>query len=265
MSLFKIIFILLITIYIGIILYLYLTQRDKIFNFSIVEKKEPKVLKNCPKCKRVKLKVKDGILDGVYLDNNSHKLIIYFGGNSDDATDFLDIIKDIKEFDAVAFNYRGNALSTGTPSEKALYNDALAIYDSFSKNKDVYLIGRSLGSGVATFLASKREVKKLLLITPYDSIENIAKEKYPLFPISLLLKYKFNSKNFIEKVKAPIIIFMVKNDKTVSNRRTKNLIKHIRSKYTLKILESTTHADILSNTNFKKELKSSILNPKLLF
>ncbi len=258
MATIKTFFILFLVAYIGIVLYLYLTQKSKIFNFDIVPKKEPKVLKNCPKCKEVKLKVRNGFLDGVYLDNSSKKLIIYFGGNSDDATDFIEIIKDIKGYDAVAFNYRGNGLSKGIPSENALYRDALSIYDKFAKDKEVYVVGRSLGSGVATYLTSKREVKKLLLITPYDSIENVAKEKYPIFPISILLKYKFNSKNFIEKVKAPIVIFMVKDDKTVSNKRTNNLIKHIKSKYTLKIFEHTTHADILSDKTFIKELKTVI-------
>ncbi len=262
MTTLKTFFILFIVAYIGVALYLYLTQRSKIFNFDIVPKKEPKVLKNCTKCKKVKLMVQDGLLDGVYLDNSSKKLIIYFGGNADDATDFLEIIKDMRGFDAVAFNYRGNGLSKGIPSEKALYEDALKIYDNFAKDKEVYLIGRSLGSGVATYLASKREVKKLFLITPYDSIENVAKEKYPVFPISLLLRYKFNSKKYIEQVKAPIVIFMVKGDKTVSNKRTKNLIKHIKSSYILKTFEHTTHADILQDKIFIKELKSSILKLK---
>jgi len=250
--------ILFIVAYVGVAMYLYFTQKSKIFNFSIVPKKEPKVLKNCPKCKEVKLKVKDGLLDGVYLDNSSKRLIIYFGGNADDATDFIEILKDTKGVDAVAFNYRGNALSKGSPSEKALFKDALTIYDNFAKGKKVYIVGRSLGSGIATYLASKREVKKLFLITPYDSIENVAKEKYPLFPISLLLKYKFDSKNYIKQVKAPIVIFMVKGDKTVSNKRTKNLIKYIKSSFTLKIFEHTTHADILSDKVFIKELKSLI-------
>ena len=260
MTTLKTFFILFIVTYLSVALYLYLTQKSKIFNFDIVEKKQPKVLKNCLKCKEVKLI--DGLLDGVYLDNSSKKLIIYFGGNADDATDFLEIIKDTRGFDAVAFNYRGNGLSRGIPSEKALYEDALKIYDNFAKDKEVYLIGRSLGSGVATYIASKREVKKLFLITPYDSIENVAKEKYPIFPISLLLRYKFNSKKYIEQVKAPIIIFMVKGDKTVSNKRTKNLIKHIKSSYTLKIFEHTTHADILQDKIFIKELRAHINSKK---
>ncbi len=255
MTTIKTLLILSIIAYIGATLYLYLTQESQIFHFDIVPKKEPKVLKKYPKCKRVKLKVKDGLLDGVYLDNSSKKLIIYFGGNADDATDFLEIIKDINGFDAVAFNYRGNGLSKGIPSQKALYEDAIVIYDKFAKDKDIYVIGRSLGSGVATYLASKKEIKKLFLITPFDSIENIAKERYPIFPISLLLKYKFDSKKYIEQVKAPIVIFMAEGDKTVSNKSTKNLIKHIRSNYTLKILKHTTHADILSNENFIKEIK----------
>jgi len=245
--------------YVGVVLYLYLTQRSKIFNFSIVEKMKPKVLKKCKNCKEVTLKVKEGRLDGVYLDNHSKKLIIYFGGNADDATDFIEVVKDLKEFDVVAFNYRGNALSIGKPSEKVLYEDALSIYDHFSKDKNVYIVGRSLGSGVATYLASKKDVKKLFLITPYDSIENVAKQRYPFFPISLLIKYKFNSKEYIKNVKSPIVIFMVSGDKVVSNQRTKNLIRYIKSRYILKIFKNTTHADILSDKSFIKEFKKSLL------
>jgi len=245
-------------LYSGALLYLYFTQDGKIFNFSTVPKRKPDVLKECPNCKEIKIKT-DGIsLDGVYKDENSSKLIIYFGGNSDDATDFIKSLKDEKKFDIVVFNYRGDGLSEGKPTEKTLFKDSLSIYDKFKKNKEVILIGRSLGSGVATYLASKRDVKKLFLITPYDSIENVAKQRYPFFPISFLIKYKFKSYKYIEKVKAPVFIFMVKNDKTVSNQRTNNLIHYIKSNYYIKEFDHTTHANILSNENFIEVLKKSL-------
>lgn len=244
--------------YIAALIYLYITQDQKIFNFSIVEKKRPKVLKECKNCKEVKLKVEDGLLDGVYLENNSSKLIIYFGGNADDATDFISIFKNLKNFDIVAFNYRGNALSSGTPSEKALFNDALRIYDTFANKKEVFVVGRSLGSGVAIYLSSQRDVKKLFLITPYDSIENVAKERYPFFPIHWLIRYKFDSLRYINDVKADLFIFMVKNDNVVSNERTKNLIKHIKSSVEVKEFDNTTHADILEDKNFIKEFGATL-------
>ncbi len=252
----KIFLFVLIFLYIAAIVYLYVTQDEKIFNFSIVEKKKPQVLKECKKCKEVKLKVDGGVLDGIYLDNNSSKLLIYFGGNADDATDFLSIFKNLKKIDIVAFNYRGNALSSGKPSEEALFSDALKIYETFAKNKEVFVVGRSLGSGIATFLASKKNVKKLFLITPYDSIENIAKQKYPFFPIHWLIKYKFNSLKYIKNVKADIIVFMVKNDNVVSNKRTENLLKNIKSSISVKKFDNTTHANILEDKNFIKEFTS---------
>lgn len=258
MSIFKIFLSLLLLLYIAALIYLYLTQDQKIFNFSLVEKKRPLVLKECKNCKEVKLKVDGALLDGVYLENNSSELIIYFGGNADDATDFISIFKNLKNFDIVAFNYRGNALSSGKPSEKALFNDALKIYDTFAKKKEVFVVGRSLGSGVAVFLASKRDVKKLFLITPYDSIENVAKEKYPFFPIHWLIKYKFNSLKYIKDVKADIFIYMVKNDTVVSNDRTFNLLKHIKRSSIVKKFDNTTHADILEDKNFIKEFEATL-------
>jgi len=246
---------LIVCLYMGAVFYLYFTQDSKIFNFSIVKKQKPQVLTICSDCQEVKLKSDGALLDGVYKENNSTKLIIYFGGNSDDATDFIKYCKDLKDFDILAFNYRGNALSSGKPTQNAIFKDALKIYDTFAKDREVYLVGRSLGSGVATYLASKRESKKLLLITPYDSIEAVAKEKYPYFPISLLIKYKFNSLHFIKDIKIPVTIFMVDKDATVSNKRTDNLISHIKNLSNVVIFKDTTHADILDTAQFSKELK----------
>ncbi len=247
-----------ILLYLSALAYLYLTQGSKIFNFSFAEKVKPKVLKECKKCKEIKLKVGGAVLDGVFKDENSSKIIIYFGGNADDATDFIKYCDDLRDFDIVAFNYRGNVLSSGKPTEKAIFKDSLKIYDTFAKGKEVYLIGRSLGSGVAVYLASKRNIKRLLLITPYDSIENVAKEKYPYFPISLLIKYKFNSLKYLKDVDTPTTVFMVKGDQTVPNKRTKNLIKHLKDLSNIIIFKNATHADIIEIKDFKEELKKWI-------
>jgi len=50
-----------------------------------------------------------------------------------------------------------------------------------------------VGSSVATFVASKRGVDKLVLVTPFDSIQNIAQSSYPIYPMSLMLKDKHDS------------------------------------------------------------------------
>jgi pimeloyl-ACP methyl ester carboxylesterase len=75
----------------------------------------------------------------------------------------------------ISCNYRGFGGSGGSPSEEAIAEDALALFDQvYASHPQVSLIGRSLGSGVAVRLASQRPVQNLILVTPYNSLEEIA-------------------------------------------------------------------------------------------
>jgi len=160
-------------------------------------------------------------------DKKSTSAILYFGGNAESvantAYDFSDKITTQVMF---LVNYRGYGGSSGSPKEKHLYMDALNIYDSLSlKYEDIYVIGRSLGSGVATYLASKRPVKKLALITPFDSIKNIAQKKIPYYPMSILLKDKFDSIHRAKEISAPTLILSAENDELITQDHTDALEK----------------------------------------
>ena len=246
-------------LYLAVVAYVYFTQDSKIFNFTQIEKNPPIELQGAEK---VSLKVAKGvILHGLYKKSkqNDAPLIIYFGGNSDDATRFLLHVEGLKDFDIVAFNYRGYVNSGGKPSEKNLFNDAIKIYDEFAKNLKVILIGRSLGTGVAVYLASKRKVRGLVLITPYDSIASLAVQKYPYLPIDLLLKYKFESIKYISKINTPVAVIEVKGDTTVPNINTQRLIKKIKNLALHVELKNTTHADVLNHPNFENSIEKAIL------
>lgn len=238
--------------------YLYFFQNSIVFNAKAIEETKMFKLQNV---ERISFEVEDGIiLDGVYKksSNLDAPLMIYFGGNADDATKILLHVKDINDFDIVSFNYRGYVKSNGNPSQKALFSDALKIYDKFAKNKKVVLIGRSLGTGVATYLASKRDILGLILITPYDSIASIAKKKYPIFPIDFLLKHKFESDKYMQNITKPVGLIEVQNDTIVTKyhfdkikEKVSNLALHVK-------LENTTHAEVLKHPDFEKNLKNII-------
>jgi len=181
--------------------------------------------------------------------------LIYFGGNADDATQFLLHVKELQGYDVLAFNYRGYGGSTGTPSEQALFEDALKIYDTYAKGRKVVLIGRSLGSGVATYLASQRVVDGLVLVTPYDSILSIAKLKYPFFPIELLLQNKFESVNYIPLVKAKIAVIEVEHDTIIPHYHLEKLLEAMPSRPLHVILTNTTHGNVLDNPTFTRTLQ----------
>ncbi len=254
----KIIILMVLFLYLAVLAFVYFTQDSMIFNYSQIEKKPSIELKNSEK---VTLKVSHGVvLQGLYKKSKQKDapLIIYFGGNSDDATRFLLHVEDLKGFDIIAFNYRGYVGSSGKPSEKNLFQDAIKIYDKFAKDSKVILIGRSLGTGVAVYLASKRDAKGLVLITPYDSIASLAKQKYPYLPIGLLLKYKFDSIKYISKIKTPVAVIEVKDDTTVPNKNTQRLVKKVKNLVAFVVLKNTTHADVLQHPNFQKVLKETI-------
>jgi len=248
----------LVFVYLCVVVYIYITQDEKVFQPNLIENREPISLKNV---ENLSFEVKKNIvLDGVYKKANKENapLLIYFGGNADDATRILLHAKSLKEFDIVSFNYRGYVRSEGKPSEKAIFSDALKIYDKFAKNKNAIVMGRSLGTGVATYLASRRPIKGVILITPYDSIASIGQKIYPYLPVYFLSKHKFESIKYILDVKAPVGLIEVVNDETIPKyhfdklrEKVPNLALHVE-------LNNTTHAEVLTHPDFEKSIKDII-------
>ena len=172
--------------------------------------------------KEIAVDVENAKLKIIVLNEGHENAILYFGGNAEgvyaNSDNFLEHFKD---YTIYLVNYRGYGGSSGEPSEESIYDDALLIYDKLtSKHKNISIIGRSLGSGVATYVSSKRNVRKLILITPFDSIENIAKEKFPFYPIELILSDKYDSIDRAKYIKAKTLILMAKNDTLIPNKNS---------------------------------------------
>ena len=178
---------------------------------------------------------------------DSPDAVIYFGGNSEDvASNFRAFSKLLPNQNLYFVNYRGYGGSTGSPSEAALFSDALAVYDwVHEKSPNISVVGRSLGSGVAVYLASVRKVDRLVLVTPYDSIENVAKKSFPIFPISLLLRDKFNSASRVQSITAKTLIILAENDEVIPLENSDALIAEFPSdQVTIKVIYETSHNTI---------------------
>ena len=174
-------------------------------------------------------------------------LIIYYGGNSEDV--FLNI-EQFRTYEEAAFllvNYRGYSGSTGNPGEKELYEDALTIFDTiishYSPHK-LILMGRSLGSAIATYVGSQKEVDGIILITPFSSIESIAKKRFFFLPIPLILKHKFLSAHHAKDISAPCLIIYGGKDTIVPPDNTKQLLGNISSVKTVLYIGDAGHNDI---------------------
>ncbi|MDE3011753.1 MAG: alpha/beta fold hydrolase [Pseudomonadota bacterium] len=130
---------------------------------------------------------------------------IYFGGNAEDVSMVLPLLaKALPQRALYLLNYRGYCGSSGSPSQDGFYADALALFDRVqSRQPDIMVIGRSLGTGVAVFLASQRPVSHLVLITPYASIEQLVTQRFPMYPVHWLLRDKFEAQRFAPLVRTP--------------------------------------------------------------
>ncbi|CAN5400632.1 alpha/beta hydrolase [soil metagenome] len=158
------------------------------------------------------------------------KAVIYLGGNGEDVTESIaDLDRTFPDSALYLLQYRGYGASDGKPSQDVLFADALELFDKVSMDHgSVTLIGRSLGSGVATYVASRRPVARLVLVTPYDSIQTIAAKRYPWLPVSLLLKDKFESFKYAPEVKAPTLVIAAEGDATIPLSSTERLLGFFR-------------------------------------
>ena len=197
----------------------------------------------------------------ITLNKGKTKAIMYFGGNGEavvnNAPKFL---KMYQQHTVYLVNYRAYGGSTGTTNEKALYTDALYIYDKISTlHKQISVMGRSLGTGVATFLASSRDVAKLALITPYDSILHIAQDQYPIYPISLMLKDQYNSISYVKKIKSPALILLAEHDKVIPPKYSNPLINAFpASQVRVATIKNSGHNSISLKAEYNSLLKNFI-------
>src|SRR5581483_3606208 len=108
---------------------------------------------------------------------------------------------------------RGYGGSSGKASEAALFEDGLTLFDEVQKaHPQVEVVGRSLGSGVAVYVASLRPAARLVLVTPYDSIAEIGARQFPFVPVKWLLLDRFESWKYAPQVTAPTLIIAAEHD-----------------------------------------------------
>jgi fermentation-respiration switch protein FrsA (DUF1100 family) len=155
--------------------------------------------------------------------------LLYFGGNGEDLGAGLpDFDRAFPDHAVYLMNYRGYAGSTGTPSESALIADAQATYDVIRKTHEgIAVMGRSLGTGVAVALAASRDVEKVVLVTPYDSIANVAADLYPWVPVRWLIKDHYDSVKRMSAVRAPVLAVIAEHDESITRARSDALVAAI--------------------------------------
>ena len=181
--------------------------------------------------------------------NKSKGVVLYLHGNRGNLNRWGQYHKDFTSlgFDFFIIDYRGFGKSAGHPSEEGIYKDAEAAYQwllqRYASSK-VIIYGRSLGSGPATYLASRHPAKQLILETPYDNIPNVvrAKSKVPIPPG--LIRTHFPNDRRLSSVDIPAYIFVGSHDKLIPLRCSARLQPHLSVSDAFFIIEGAGHKNL---------------------
>ena len=193
------------------------------------------------------------------LNPGREKALIYFGGNAENVGYNIDSFKTLfRNRTVYLVNYRGYGGSSGVPHEQGFYHDALYLYDHVrTQHEALSTMGRSIGAAVSTYLASQRDVDKLILITPFDSAVNVAKKHYWFFPIDLILKERLDTAGRAADITADTLIIAAADDRIIPHRCTLDLIKAFRkTQVEAVILENTGHNTVHLHPDYKKNITS---------
>lgn len=205
----------------------------------------------------VNMRMEDGgTINALFFENEEPKgLILYYHGNAGNlagwgfvAEDFIDL-----GYSVAIMDYRGYGKSQGKRSQKTILSDAIEFYDHFLKeysHSNIVLYGRSLGTGIAAYVASERPVDKLILETPYYNFTSLVQSHVPVFPAGPALKYKFPTNKYVKNVDCPVYIFHGTEDMIVPFKQGKRLFESMdENQATMYIIEGGEHNNL---ANFKE-------------
>jgi pimeloyl-ACP methyl ester carboxylesterase len=220
--------------------------------------------KMCAACSLLSITTKDNVeLEGALYEPLEPKAtLLVFVGRSHDAVGIINkLAESYSDLRIVTFNYRSYGRSGGKLSEQNLLSDAMLIATLVQKNYGNFsLLGYSLGSNVAAYVAMNHKVQKLFLVGAFDSIASLAKSKFvdksffPMIDLSRVFRYKFPTQEYVQNIDAPTYLFSSLDDELtyIANaRRLKEKIKNLRA---YKELQGLNHKELLWDDEVIKEI-----------
>jgi len=203
-------------------------------------------------------------LHGVHIParEGATPIVLGFPGNAWNAQDFAVFLHErVPAAQVVAFHYRGYVPSEGEPSERALVADALAIVDRLRNRwpeRAIVPVGASLGSAVAAAVVAEREVAGAVLITPFDSVRALARERYPWAPVGLLLRHPFDTAARLADADEPIAVISAGRDELVTSARTAALVRRIPNLIDHRVFADDDHQSLYDDAAFGPALRDAV-------
>lgn len=158
--------------------------------------------------------------------NESSNAIIYFGGNAEDVSQSMPyLVHCFPNYCVYAMQYPGYGASPGSPKQTTIVQNALALHDFVQARHDrIVVVGRSLGSGVAMQVAGQAKLDRLVLVTPFDSMADVAQSTFPFLPAKWLVLDKFDSAAIAPRLNTPTLVLIAAQDEVIPRANSDRLV-----------------------------------------
>ena len=188
-------------------------------------------------------------------EKKAHSTVLYFGGKEQDSVSMISKLSlHFPEVRFIAFNYRGYGTSDSKPSEKRLHRDALTIYNwASSRYQDITLLGYSLGSNVAAYVATEKNPQKVILVGAFESVLSLVRKTFYPMP-NFMVRYKFHTLDFVKRVSSPLYLYAAVDDQVVPIEQARVLKQQVKNLRKYKEFSGYNHGELLFSPEMTEEL-----------
>lgn len=194
-------------------------------------------------------------------DSVPRGVVLYFHGNRQNIGRYAQYAPTFTKhgYEVWMIDYPGYGKSTGSFTEQRLYDWSLLFYKlarARFKPDSIILYGKSLGSGIATQLASIRDCKYLLLETPYYSFPSVAGVYLPIYPVERIIRFKIPTWQYMQQVTAPVTIFHGTGDGVIRYSNAQRLIPFLKPVDQFVTIEDGSHNNLSEYPVYQQKLDS---------
>jgi len=195
------------------------------------------------------------------LDSVRRGVVVYFHGNKENIERYAKFADNFTRhgYEVWMEDYPGFGKSTGERTEKKMYQQALQVQKMAASKYDqdsIIIYGKSLGTGIASYVASETKNKRLILETPYYSIPSLFGCYAPIYPTGKMSNYQIPTYKYLAEVSCPITIFHGTDDAVIPYRNAARLKKIIKPTDEFITVQDGTHHNLNDFDLVKKKLDS---------
>ena len=189
-------------------------------------------------------------------------VILGFGGNAWNADDLAVFLHGLfPDAEIFSFHYRGYRPSTGTPSAANLLADAPVIFDHIHDgigDRPIVVAGFSIGTGVAAHLAAQRPIDGMILVSPFDSLEALARDHFWWAPTKWLLRHRMPTLETARDLNTPTAVIAASEDTLISPQRTEAVRQALISLVCDQTIPNTGHNDVYGHPKFAEAMSLAL-------